>query len=337
MPRRLAVSAGLSLALLGTNPAHGRGQSEGVDAFPASSSHSDPAPSVGVASVGTALGVAPVERLPFSIWEHERDGTGALPQLAAFGAATSTAFRVRTGPERRIQASETPSVAKPVVLSAVVPGVGQLTLGQRRGWLYLALEAVAWGFYLDRRAAGVDGRDAYRDFAWEEARLHAQPRVEGEFDYYETMSKWDRSGAYDVDPDASGVQPESDMTTYNGNIWTRATGIFVPGDDPPEVDPGYQRALAYYSDRAYRSAFLWDWRGDEGARGTYTDMIKSSDDYFRQATNVLGAIIANHLVSAVDAFFSARGMSTPVEARFAPMYGSATGRWTAFVSVSGAP
>jgi hypothetical protein len=228
-------------------------------------------------------------------------------------------------------------VAKPTLLSAVVPGTGQLTLGQRRGWIYLALEAVAWGLYVNRRSAGADGRDAYRDFAWQEARLRDHPRVEGPFDYYETMSKWDRSGAFDVDPEGSGVQPESDVTTYNGTIWNRATGIFVPGDDPPEVDPGYQRALAYYSDRAYGPEFLWDWRGDEAVRETYADMITTSDDHFRQATNVLGVIIANHLVSAVDAFLSARGLGSRVEARFAPTYGTRGTRWTALVSVPGGP
>ena len=190
--------------------------------------------------------------------------------------------------------------------SVLIPGAGQFALGQRRSWAYVALEVIGWGFYLDRRRAGADLRDAYRDFAWAEGRLQAGPRVDGDFDYYETLSKWDRSGSFDADNGRAGVQPEDDPTVFNGLIWSRAVGIFSvdPGAGPGDVR--YEQAISYYSERAYGNEFLWDWTGVPGARSTYAGIIATSDDRFRQASNALGFVIANHLVSAVDAFVSAR-------------------------------
>jgi hypothetical protein len=233
----------------------------------------------------------------------------------------------------RPQVVESRRVA-PVLLSLAVPGVGQRVMGQRRGWVYLSLEVVGWAFWLDRRMAGADYRDRYRDLAWEVARVPAGPRADGAFPYYETLSHWLRSGDYDSDASTSGLQPEGDPTTYNGAIWARAVGLFLPdGAVVPESDPAYQSALAYYRDRAYSTEFLWDWSGEEGAQSEFADLIVESDERFRQATNVVGAVIANHLVSAVDAYLSARGRSAPIRIRAAPAPLTGRSRWSVLVEL----
>lgn len=201
--------------------------------------------------------------------------------------------------------------------SALIPGVGQFTLGQRRSWAYLGLELIGWGFYLDRRRAGADLRDAYRDFAWAEGRLQTGARVDGDFDYYETLSTWDRSGSFDADTGRAGIQPEDDASVFNGLIWSRAMGIFSVDSGAGPGDVRYDQAIAYYSERAYGTEFLWDWTRVPGARSTFAGIIESSDDRFRQASNALGFVIANHLVSAVDAFVSARS-GLRVESRVQP-------------------
>ncbi|MEM7417778.1 MAG: hypothetical protein AAF389_19975 [Gemmatimonadota bacterium] len=198
-----------------------------------------------------------------------------------------------------------PSVAVVGASSAVLPGLGQLLMDQRRGWAYLALEAVGWWAWTNRRSAGADGRQAYRDFAWEQGRFQSSDRVEGDFDYYETMSNWDRSGLFDADPAAGGVQPETDTGTFNGSVWSLATRLF------PELPGGGSEprpeALAYYQERAYGAELGWDWStGGPGARDRFGELIEDSDAKYRQATNVLGAILAHHVVSGVDAFLSAR-------------------------------
>lgn len=212
--------------------------------------------------------------------------------------------------------------------SLVLPGWGQLALGQRRAWGYLAVEVALWAYWADRRSAGADARRAYRDLAWSRARLAAGVRVDGDWAYYETLEEWTRSGAYDADPSRPGVQPEQDATSFNGYVWSLARGQYLPGDGPPdEGDPRYTRALAYYEERAYGAAYLWDWSGKEGELARYKGLIRESDDRFQRATTALGAVLANHFLSATDAFLSAR---LPGEAGLRVVPGSALGPrgWT---------
>ena len=190
--------------------------------------------------------------------------------------------------------------------SLLVPGLGQFALGNRRGLVYAGLEVLGWLWYIDRRMKGNDLRGEYRDYAWQEARLQSGPRVDGDFDYYEVMSQWERSGHFDHDLSREGTQPELNPSYYNGLIWSRALGIFSVAPASGPGDPDYESAIRYYEQYAYGTGFLWDWAGTPGARSTYADIIRKSDDRFRQARNAVGFVIANHLVSAADAFVSGR-------------------------------
>jgi hypothetical protein len=237
------------------------------------------------------------------------------------------------GPQTTL--SPPPSAVAPPLLSLVLPGAGQHVLGQNRKWLYLALEAAGWALWVERRAAAHDYRDRYREYAWERGRLQSGPRVDGDFEYYERLTQWMRSGAFDVDPASPGVQPEMDPTTYNGSIWSLASQIHLPpGPPPPETDPAYQSALAYYESRAYGTSLLWDWSAGSGSQQELARLIEASDHRFGQATTMLGAVIANHLVSAVDAHMSARGRSLPGRIRVVPDDTSGlAGGWLLVLSV----
>lgn len=225
------------------------------------------------------------------------------------------------------------SPGKAAAFSALLPGAGQYVLDQNRSWAYLAAEAVGWAFYVDRRSSAIDFRTGYRDLAWREARLQAAQRVEGDFEYYERMTKWRTSGAYDADPGTPGVQPETDPATFNGDAWGLASQIFLPeGTAIPESDPRYQRALEYYQGRAYGPEFLWDWTGKEAEQEEFGGLIRRSDDRFRQATNILGLVFANHVVSAVDAYLSARAPRTSIQSGFVRT--PAGFGWTARLDVS---
>lgn len=195
----------------------------------------------------------------------------------------------------------------PPALSLVLPGAGQHVLGQDRKWLYLAVEIGTWAFFAERRHAGGGYRDRYREFAWENARFQSGPRIDGDFAYYETLTHWARSGAFDSDAGAMGVQPELDGTTFNGSVWSLAAQIFGAGTN--ESDPAYQSALAYYADRAYGPGMSWDWTGSPMAQDQFSDLVDASDSRFRQATTALGVMIANHLISAVDAYISSSAAS----------------------------
>lgn len=231
----------------------------------------------------------------------------ALPAQAQ-QARPDWAWRQRPAPlavEPRIQGSM--AQGGNAVASLVLPGAGQHRLGQTRKWAYLAVEATAWALFFERRHRVGDLRDRYRDLAWTAARIQGPTRVDGDFEYYETLSQWLRSGTFDQDPARGGVQPEPDPTAFNGSIWERARAIFFPaGQQVVEGDPAYSSALGFYEANAYGSAFLWDWSTNPGAQGELRDLIRGSDDRFRQATAALGAVLFNHVVSAVDAYVSGR-------------------------------
>jgi hypothetical protein len=242
-------------------------------------------------------------------------------------------------PERTASPQGAPGLdLTPTFQSLLLPGLGQHTLGQKRKWLYAGLEAVGWVVYLDRRSAGSDYRDRYRDWAWNEGRIQSGPRIDGDFEYYETLSKWTRSGAYDADAGRDGIQPESDPATYNGSIWALAERIYLPGGGPvPETDPAYQDALGYYQARAYDMAFLWDWSPTPGGKEEMTRLIEASDDRFRQATTTLGLVIANHVISAADAYLASRGRALPVKLSMVPLAQRDGATWSAVLTIPAGP
>lgn len=189
--------------------------------------------------------------------------------------------------------------------SLLVPGWGQLAQGQRRAAVYAAAEVALWVFWGHRRSQARDLRGAYRDLAWETARGARGQRVDGPWAYYEDLSHWRRSGAFDRSGEP-GIQPEEDAATFNGSVWRLARDLHFGGGAPGPGDPAYENAVAWYDEHAYGDAFLWDWTGQDAEHARFRDLIRRSDDRFRQATTALGGVLANHLLSAADAFVSAR-------------------------------
>ena len=191
--------------------------------------------------------------------------------------------------------------------SALVPGLGQRKLGKGRWVAYLAVEGATWIAFGHARWSATDRRGQYQDLAWNVGRQFNGSRVDGDFRYYEAMEKFEASGAFDTDPAAAGVQPQMDPSTFNGRAWSLATEIHFPtGANPLPGDPEYEAALADYQARAYDERFEWSWTGQSPAWTDYMDLIESSDGYFRRASQFLGVVIANHVLSGVDAFVTAR-------------------------------
>ena len=206
-------------------------------------------------------------------------------------------------------ADERPAVGpgRAFLYSALLPGLGQRKLGKRRWLAYLAVEGAAWIAFGRARWSATDERGQYQDLAWDVARSFDGPRVDGDFRYYETMENFLASGAFDTDSAAPGIQPEVDPSTFNGRTWSLATEIHFPaGANPGPGDPEYEAALVDYRTRAYDERFEWSWAGQSAAWTDYMDLIDSSDGSFRRASQFLGVVIANHLLSGVDAFVTAR-------------------------------
>lgn len=189
--------------------------------------------------------------------------------------------------------------------SLVLPGSGQAALGLRRWPLFLAVEAGLWWLWADARGDYRSRTAAYRDVAWEAARIHEGPRVDAGWSYYEAMSHYAASGAFDAGA-AAGLQPEEDPATYNGSVWTLARGIYLPGGTGDPDSPEYGLALAWYRERAAGPGFLWSWAGRDAERARFLALIDAADDANRMRTTALGLVLANHLVAAVDALVAAR-------------------------------
>ena len=227
----------------------------------------------------------------------------ALTRLAALSAPASGATDL--------------GQSKAFLLSLVVPGLSQQRMGQRRWVAYAGAELLAGFFYFRSRGQARDARTAYRDFAWEAARagVTGRARRDGAFAYYETLSRWDRSGLWDADAARPGVQPESDPSTYNGSVWALAKELFGVGAASGEESPEYRRALDYYLQRGYGPGFLWRWREGSGDQARFGSLIRRSDQGFRDARRALWALAANHLFSALDGFVTVRLRTRPGSSR----------------------
>ena len=242
---------------------------------------------------------------PASLAAQDTAGGDEPPPISRFGQRRDREWSHATRAlERQIPGGPGPGVA--TIASLVLPGTGQLLLGQRRWPLYAGLDLAAWLVYLDRGRTGRELRREYRELAWTVARVGSpEPRRDGDWEYYERLVSWPRSGAWDTDSERAGVQPETDPSSFNGSVWALARDLYL-ADGGGEEDPAYARALEFYRKRASPPDFLWDWTGDEADLRRYAELIDWSDEALRLATIVVGAVVANHLFSAVDAFVSSR-------------------------------
>ena len=198
--------------------------------------------------------------------------------------------------------------------SLAAPGLAQYRLGSRRWLLYASVELLSAFLYASRRSDAESARRDYRDLAWNAARsgLSRGVRRDGDFAYYETLSNWDASGAWDADPSRPGIQPETDLTTYNGSVWALAFALYDLDAATPGASPDYARALEYYQEHGYAPPFLWHWgAGDQRER--FSRLVGRSDRLFGEARRALWIVVVNHVASALDGFVSVRLATLPAD------------------------
>ena len=137
------------------------------------------------------------------------------------------------------------------------------------------------------------------------------------FEYFEQMAKFVESGLFDANP-APGLQPPTGERTFNGRIWALARRTFFPSTNAPSdpTSPAYQRALAFYEHRVIGLNFAWSWVGAEFQQDEFTRAIARRNVAARRRSAALGFLLANHMLSALDAFVSRR-LSTGASLRTA--------------------
>ncbi|HEX5577088.1 MAG TPA: hypothetical protein VFX40_01875 [Gemmatimonadaceae bacterium] len=192
--------------------------------------------------------------------------------------------------------------------SAVVPGTGQILLRQRRAAAYLALEAAGVAVYIARSRDGRSQRSRYREIARTVARSTLSPGgPDGDWDYYERMEKYIASGEFDLVP-GGPIEPETDEETYNGSVWLLARQTYWrdPGTAPDPGSAEYAAAMRFYEDRAAGVDMRWSWAGKSEDFGKFRAAIDASNSAFRSAGHTASLVIANHFLSAIDAYVSVR-------------------------------
>jgi len=221
----------------------------------------------------------------------------SLALLAAAGAAGAAAQRVDTVVATR--------PLRPLA-SLLLPGAGQLMGRQDRGAVYLAMEIYLVSRFVQLNRDASRESERFHSLAYDIARRAFSPtRRDTVFEYYEQMERFAESGWYNTTP-AAGFTPESDARTYNGSVWLLARRTLWPDPDVVPDSALYQSAVDFYIERAVGPDFQWSWRDHSLEHEVFRETIRRSDDGFRSAQNQIGLLLANHVVSAVDALISSR-------------------------------
>jgi len=228
---------------------------------------------------------------------------GALAAQQATPVWTASARPAPALPDAPV--TRAPTWFRPIA-SAILPGSGQLLGGQDRGAIYFAVEGLLVIRFLSFQSEASRRAEEYRDLAFTVARAPYAPALrDTAFSYFEQMAKFAESGPIDTDEGDAFVPPE-DQRSYNGSMWALAKRTFFadPDSTPDPESEEYQRALSFYRERAVGPNFSWSWRNAGLEQDLYRRTIQESDDRYRLATQQLGLLLANHLISAVDALIS---------------------------------
>ena len=174
--------------------------------------------------------------------------------------------------------------------------------------MYLAAEIYLLSRFLQLDHEATREATRFQALALNVARRpYAPERSDTVFEYYEQMERFPESGFYDTDP-GPAFAPETDPVTYNGSVWLLARRTFWPDPNvPPDpMSQAYINALSFYWSHAITPAFQYSWRDHSLEHEEYRQTIRRSDNAFRHAQDQIGLLLANHVLSAVDALISAR-------------------------------
>lgn len=180
---------------------------------------------------------------------------------------------------------ELPTLKSPneaFLYSLVVPGMGQLYTGAKRGYFYMAAEGVllASYFILWNNASNI--RDDYRDVV----REHVCFIGPGSFEDWDPIEDFEHATQY-----------ENWNHVYDSEETRKRTGKWYWCD----LDPGLKNEPDV--DIAFESPHRKEARG----------LRRKANDTFERAKFFLGMAILNHVVSAVEARITTKRFNTRVQ------------------------
>jgi hypothetical protein len=191
-----------------------------------------------------------------------------------------------------VEIDDTKSPRTAILLSAVIPGGGQLYSGSYwKAAAFIALEAAAWTFYVTKRQEGYDLEEDFEAFAdehWSEDTyweyISLQSGIEYTPETLEQLRAWERENF------SHGLHRNKDQQYYEmiGKYHQFNVGWEDANPNIGLLDEEWN--LSYVSDK----------------RLDYEYMQKESNDAFQMATLAASVALVNHVLSAVDAGFTVK-------------------------------
>jgi hypothetical protein len=206
------------------------------------------------------------------------------------------------------------SVAGAMLLSAAVPGLGQIYAGGRRGYVVggtmLAVEALAVSQYISNNDKGDGAKENYERFAdahYDRERFYRYVRdtvvVNSPYEDFEPCSETDD---YDSQECWTAIHSEFPLSEADDGLFYEQIGVednYVFGwddwdpYDPEQPDPvdlwqKWEKPSRPFPDGIPRSSLN---------RDKYNDMRESADDYYSKADRFAWMMVIGRVVSMVDA------------------------------------
>jgi len=189
------------------------------------------------------------------------------------------------------------------IASAIIPGTGQMMLGNNRSIAYVAVEVIGWWQYRKHVNERAQQEAAFKDLARHVARSHFAPNGgDGNWTYYEMMRDYVESGDYTTS-DNGTVVPPLDTMTFNGHVWL----------DALRTHTSTAEALLQYQQRAVKPDLQWSWKNARIQWDLFGQLTEKRNDANRAAARDLLLVAGNHLLSMVDAFATFRLYVRPAE------------------------
>ncbi|MXV76481.1 hypothetical protein F4Z99_19695 [Candidatus Poribacteria bacterium] len=200
-------------------------------------------------------------------------GTRSLANQSSVTMAASQALQPRKSPNEAF------------LYSLVIPGMGQLYTGAKRGYIYIAAEAGFLAAYFTLRNSAANTRDDYRDVV----RDHVKFIGAGSFEDWDPIEDFEHATQY-----------ETWNHDYDSEATRNRTGKWYWADLNPDLKNENHRDL---EERGLGSKY----------RLEAFELRQEANDTFERAKFFLGLAILNHVVSAVEARITTKRFNTRLQ------------------------
>lgn len=181
---------------------------------------------------------------------------------------------------------------KTILLSGLVPGLGQLMRGERTyGSLFMLGEVASWTSLAVFRVQGNLREDRYIEFA---ERFAGVEDANGQSDaYYGHLASYDRSG-----------EPGGPDSYNEVEVRQVARDELYPGDPAAQEE--------YIREHSIGGAQAWDWESDTRRR-EYTAIRIASETAYHRSVYAVGGLVAGRILSLMHAIWFTAGESEGAE------------------------